>query len=355
MNSVKNVVILQSQVPFSRGGAELLNERLCKEFLHKGISAEIVSLPFIYNKKEDLIKNSLDWLNFDISVVSGREIDLVICNKFPTYLVKHKRKIVWLVHQHRQAYDLLGTRFGDLSCSCDDETIRNAIANLDLKSLKACKKVFAISRNVADRLHDFCGISSEVLEPPLPWDVKETKFVPHQGNYILVVGRICSSKRIENIIRAIPNINKKLSLFIVGREDEPGCLDFLNSEVLKHQIHDRVEFKGAVSQSELQDLYANSFAVYYGSFDEDYGFVSFEAALYQKPLIALTDSGYITDVIKEFENGVLSSPSPDSISDAVNVLYEDQQMYKLLANNTKKVKIDHSWSDIVDKFISLEY
>ena len=42
-------------------------------------------------------------------------IDAVIALKFPAYLASHDRKIVWLIHQHRSAYELWDhPDFGDL-------------------------------------------------------------------------------------------------------------------------------------------------------------------------------------------------------------------------------------------------
>ena len=45
----------------------------------------------------------------DLTEAAGKRIDLVIATRFPSYLVKHPNKVVWLIHQLRQAYDLLGT------------------------------------------------------------------------------------------------------------------------------------------------------------------------------------------------------------------------------------------------------
>ena len=42
----KKVVITASQVPFVRGGAELMVELLKKNLVERGYDAEIVSLPF---------------------------------------------------------------------------------------------------------------------------------------------------------------------------------------------------------------------------------------------------------------------------------------------------------------------
>ena len=48
----------------------------------------------------------------DLEEADGRPIDLVVGTKFPSYLVRHPNKRVWLVHQFRQAYDLDRTELG---------------------------------------------------------------------------------------------------------------------------------------------------------------------------------------------------------------------------------------------------
>ena len=257
--SVKNVLILASQVPFSSGGAEVLIGDLVKEIRERGHNVDVLSLPFLIKNNQDLLLQISQWRQLDLSEVGGRRVDLVIATKFPTYFANHPNKIVWMIHQHRQAYDLYGTRYGDFDTDVGDEAVRQAILNADRTALGESKKVFTISDNVSGRLKDFLGVESEALEPPIP----SKSFIPSsvnlqitKGNSILVIGRLCSSKRIELILRSLPEIDRKLNLVIVGTEDEPGVESFLRSEIEKHDLQDRVEFKGRVDDSCLIDLYS---------------------------------------------------------------------------------------------------
>ena len=196
MNLSKNILILGSQIPFSRGGAELLNERLKQAFVERGHRADILSLPFLCNTHADLLGQIAQWRSLDLEKVSGRGLDLVIATKFPTYFVKTPKKIVWLVHQHRQAYELFGTRFGDFSMSAEDDAIRSKLVAADQIALKESKVNFAISSNVAGRLKEFLDIDSEVVEPDLPWELPtETFDLPDiaKGTNILVVGRFMNT------------------------------------------------------------------------------------------------------------------------------------------------------------------
>ena len=63
-------------------------------------------------------------------------VDAVIALKFPAYLASHDRKIVWLIHQHRSAYELWDhPDFGDLSVQEDGATVRDLIRHGDRLAL----------------------------------------------------------------------------------------------------------------------------------------------------------------------------------------------------------------------------
>ena len=142
--SVKNVLILASQVPFSSGGAEVLIGDLVKEIRERGHNVDVLSLPFLIKNNQDLLLQISQWRQLDLSEVGGRRVDLVIATKFPTYFANHPNKIVWMIHQHRQAYDLYGTRYGDFDTDVGDEAVRQAILNADRTALGESKKVFTI-------------------------------------------------------------------------------------------------------------------------------------------------------------------------------------------------------------------
>ena len=51
---------------------------------------------------------ALGWRSLDLTETAGRPVDAVIATRFPTYAIRHPRKVVWLIHQYRQAYDQYG-------------------------------------------------------------------------------------------------------------------------------------------------------------------------------------------------------------------------------------------------------
>ena len=55
----KKVIICAAQVPFVRGGAELLVEELHKNLKLRGFDSEIVALPYKWYPREQIIRSIL--------------------------------------------------------------------------------------------------------------------------------------------------------------------------------------------------------------------------------------------------------------------------------------------------------
>src|SRR4051794_31359769 len=113
--TVKRIVVCEAQVPFVQGGAEYLVRTLVAQLLRRGYAAELVSIPFKWYPKEELLAHAAAWHLVDLSESNGQPIDLVIASKFPTYFVRHPNKVTWLMHQYRSAYDLCGTEYSEFT------------------------------------------------------------------------------------------------------------------------------------------------------------------------------------------------------------------------------------------------
>src|SRR5438046_738172 len=160
------ILVCSPQVPFARGGAEILAERLTHELRERGHDADLVTMPFKWYPRTKVLTHALLWRMADLTEVDGRPVELVIGTKFPSYAVKHPNKVVWLVHQFRQAYELDGTDLGQFGESPEERATRRAIHRLDRLALGEARKVFATSRNVAERLERSSGIAAELMPHP---------------------------------------------------------------------------------------------------------------------------------------------------------------------------------------------
>jgi len=93
-------------VPFIRGGAEVHAEGLRNALCEFGHKAEILAIPFKWYPPEKILDHMLACRLMDISEVAGTPVDLVVGLKFPAYLISHPNKVLWILHQHRTAYEL---------------------------------------------------------------------------------------------------------------------------------------------------------------------------------------------------------------------------------------------------------
>ena len=124
---IRNILICTTQVPFTSGGAEAHVEGLRRALTEAGYNAEVVALPFKWYPPSEIMRSALAWRLLDLTEANGKPVDLVIGMKFPAYLVAHPRKVLWIIHQYRSAYNLWDTRFDDLSTYSDGAQVREWI------------------------------------------------------------------------------------------------------------------------------------------------------------------------------------------------------------------------------------
>ena len=158
------VAVLHPQTAFIRGGAELHTESLVRALREAGHEAEQVTIAGKWYPATELAHQMAVWRSFDISESNGLKIDAAIALKFPAYLAPHERKIVWLIHQHRTAYELWDhPDFADLSIQDEGPAVRDLVWTADRLGLGEAKRVFTNSKNVRDRLSTSLGLAGEVL------------------------------------------------------------------------------------------------------------------------------------------------------------------------------------------------
>src|SRR3954454_18453042 len=137
------ILVASIRSPFVRGGAEVLADELIKALIAAGHSAELVAIPFNPEKAERIPDQMLACALMDLNGVPGARVDRVIGLKFPAYLIPHPNKVVWLLHQHREAYDLwehpLG---GGLRDSARGAIVRDIIRRADAKMFSDIKALF---------------------------------------------------------------------------------------------------------------------------------------------------------------------------------------------------------------------
>lgn len=316
----RTVLVCGVQVPLVSGGAELLGRSLAAEFVRRGYEAEQVTLPFKSYPKEEILSHAAAWRLLDLSESNGRPIDLVIGTKFPSYWVRHPRKVAWVMHQHRAAYELCGTEFSDFDHVESDVALRAALVELDTRMLRECRRIYTLSRNTADRLRKYNAIDAEPLYHPS--HLSERLFTAPAEDYVLSVARLERVKRVTMAIEAMVHVDRRIRLVHVGEGSQRKECRAL---VERLGLGDRVQFAGTIDDDALVNLYAKALAVVYAPFDEDYGYVTLEAFLARKPLITASDSGGTLEFVEDGVNGAVCEPRAEALAAAINAYAADRR------------------------------
>src|SRR5439155_2702290 len=309
----------------------------------RGHEAEIVSIPFKWYPGTRVLDQAFLWRLVDLSEADGRAIDLVIATKFPAYCVRHPNKVAWVLHQFRQAYDYDRTELAQFSESPVDRATIHALERLDRVALGEARRVFATSRNVADRLARFTGVHADVLPHPpqeLPYRTAEPEA------FVLSVNRLDRAKRIDLLIEAA-KADRALRVVVTGDGPDRGRLERLASG-----LNGQVEFTGRVDDERLADLYARCLAVYYAPVDEDFGMVPFEAFLSAKPVVTTTDAGGPLEVVRDRETGVVVAPEAAEVARACAYLAGHVDEAKAWGRAGKAVAERVTWDGCVDALLS---
>ena len=308
------VLVLSTKVPFVHGGAEELFDHLVRNLQASGVEAEGMRLPFTWNPAERLIDEMLIARRLRVS-----HVDRVIALKFPAYLVPAPDKVIWLLHQYRQAYDLLDAGQSNIPEDQRGKVILNAIRSADNQAFAESKAIYTNSPTTTDRLRRYNDVDSRVLRPPLN---DPELFTGHDSEgYILATGRVNASKR-QHLLIAGLRFTRGTRLVVAGPPDSPSDGERLRELAEREGVADRVTLDlRFLPRAELARWVNGAAAVAYLPFDEDsLGYCTMEAFQAGKAVITTTDSGGVLDIVRDGDTGYVVLPEPEAIGAAMSRL-----------------------------------
>jgi glycosyltransferase involved in cell wall biosynthesis len=339
------VAVLRPQVPFARGGAEIFTDELVAELRTRGHDADLVSLPFKWYPGSRVLTQAFLWRMPDLDEADGLAIDMVVATKFPSYVVRHREKRVWLVHQFRQAYELDGTDLGQFGVSPHERALRRKVQELDRVALAEATRLFATSANVAGRLERSTGLVAEVL--PHPPQALQYRTGPSEG-FVLSASRLDRAKRIDLLLEGA-RLQPGFDVVIVS--DGPDR-ERLEGIARTSGLDGRVRFEGRVSPERLAELYATCSAVYYAPVDEDFGMGPYEAFLSGKPVITTTDAGAPLDVVHDRKTGLVVEPDAAAVGQAAAWLRSHEDEAAAFGRAGKALADEVTWDRAIARLLA---
>jgi glycosyltransferase involved in cell wall biosynthesis len=345
------VLIVTSQVPFVRGGAELHAEGLRDALRAEGHEADIAAIPFKWYPPEQILAHMAACRLLDLSEMGAANIDRVIGLKFPAYYIKHPKKVLWILHQHRQAYELWGHPLSDLHLAPNGEQVRDSIRRADRQLIPEARAVFANSRNVARRLKEYCNIDSTPLYHPPP--NAEQFYKGEAEDYLLFPSRVAIMKRQWLAVEALALTTQPVRIRFLGPPAHEAYLQELRERAGELGLGERVQWLGEVSDDEKVRLYARALGVVFPPVDEDYGYITLEAMLSAKPVITCTDSGGPLEFVRDGETGFVIEPTPEAMAAAMDGLWENRLCAAEMGNAGRALydSLGISWQTVVAKLL----
>lgn len=377
-------IIAPSSVPFQIGGAE--------KFwwgLHHALATcsdahvELLKLPCRETAFLDLIDSYRRFSELDLS-----HFDMVISTKYPAWMVRHPRHVVYMQHTLRGLYDTwhftglpetlhpvpevlrpLVTLVRTPSPTRDDlarafdllEQIRNRtdippqylsfpgplireVVHFFDRVALATSQISAYA-TISDtvRRRGYLPPEAEVLVLPHPSDIPALP--PNQGRFIFTASRLTSMKRLDLIIRAMRHVSVDIPLRIAGTGAEMEHLKALAAD------DPRVEFLGYVPDAELPALYAEALFVPFTPYDEDYGLITVEAMHTGKPVVTVSDAGGVCELVEDGINGFCTAPTPEALGAAMQRLAADPALAERMGRAAQERVRPINWPDVCRKLL----
>lgn len=309
------LLVSATLVPFMRGGADYHIEELTRALRDHGHEVELLRLPFRFQPEAD-IQALMEYVEtLDMTAPNGLAIDRAISLQFPAWGLSHPAHTVWVMHQHRACYELWEPQ----GASAEQASLRRAVQAFDDRHLGGVQRLFANSRRVAERLEQFNGLTAEPLYHP-PHGAEQFRCDDDWG-YVFCPSRLESLKRQDLLIEAARHLTTPAKVVIAG---DGGQRTRYQALIERHGLEHRVRLVGRFSEAEKLAWYANAMAVFFGPFDEDYGYITLEAMLAAKPVITCRDSGGPLEFVQHDQTGWVVDPDPRAIADAIDSAWQDR-------------------------------
>jgi len=345
------ILVATVKVPFIRGGAEVLADNLMEALRAQGHDTDIIAIPYKHYPPERILDHMMACRLLDLTEAFGSRIDRMIALKFPAYLIPHPSKVLWLLHQHRQAYELWEHPIGDLRPAPNGQAVRNAIRHADSTLIPEAKAIFTLSFNVTKRLKDGCGIDSTPLyNPPAHAD---GFYCSDAGDYLYYPSRIGNLKRQITILKALALTRRPVRVVFSGQFDNVVFQEEAETLVRTLGLEGRVEFLGVVSEEEKLCRYARALGVIFVPIDEDYGYVTLEAMLAAKPVLTCTDSGGPLEFVVHRETGLVVEPALEALAEGMDQIWADRERARQWGRAGRKryEGLNISWANVVQRLV----
>jgi glycosyltransferase involved in cell wall biosynthesis len=378
---MKIAIVAPSPVPFTVGGAENLFWGL-QSYIneHTAHQCELIKIASPESSLEQLIDSYARFSELNLD-----HFDCVISTKYPAWMVRHRNHVCYLQHRLRGLYDTYHFTGLPENVPWQHPEMQGAkalahhldcIGESDVAAVfKACKEFIsskphpstlqfpgpfsrwlihrfdalgldpsrivrfaAIAENVKGRRDYF---PSDVPVSVIHHPTRMTGFRCGSDDYLFTVSRLDGPKRIALLVEAMRHVKSDIPLLIAGTGPDERRIKGLAAGDA------RIRFLGFVNDHEVIDYYANSLAVPFVPYDEDYGLITIEAMMSAKPVLTLTDAGGPNEFVKNGETGFSVPPDPKAIAEKIDYLCVHRAEAREMGRKAHDVVSSITWDRVV--------
>lgn len=198
-----------------------------------------------------------------------------------------------------------------------------------------------------------CGIDLERFNPSNNGSyLKEIYTIPINKPVLLYVGRMDKEKKIEVILRALPNILETVSVHLVlaGIGQEKERLEVMTKKL---GLQDSVSFVGFVPDKDLQNIYRIADIFVIAGIAELQSIVTMEAIASGLPVVAVSAMA-LPELVHDGENGYLfPEGNSQTLAQKAVMILSDQKLSAQMSKNGLEMIKNHEINKIIQRYESL--
>ncbi len=126
-------------------------------------------------------------------------------------------------------------------------------------------------------------------------------------------------KRQRLLVHAARHLKSDVKIYLAGGGSIKE-INYLKKLIEKYDLQNRVKLLGYISEEEKIDYYSRCLAVYFGAYNEDYGYVTLEAFYSRKPVIVHKDAGGPLEFVIDNHNGFVIEDAEEKLSNTIDNL-----------------------------------
>jgi len=210
-------------------------------------------------------------------------------------------------------------------------------------------ETIAVSETVAKRLSRFVWVRNIYVVPNgIDYRGLSKYRKNKKEDYAIYVGRLNRHKRVDLLLYVWEDLVSDYPLKIVGSGPEMARLIHLKKKL---NLRD-VEFLGSVSDHEKYELLSNARINILPSYREGQGITVLEGWAVGTPAIVTNDGAmnHAPYLVKKMGAGL--AVSVRGLSEAIRMMFEDDEKYRRFQSNTENVRI-YDWEIILQKYLNV--